>query len=85
MTTIAQRELRNNVSEILRRAEAGEQFTVTVNGRAVATVGPPGRSSFGTPQQFLDIFERSPVDPGFADDIARMRREDDEVSVDPWA
>jgi prevent-host-death family protein len=38
--TIPQRELRNNVSEILRAAEAGETFTVTVRGRPVARVVP---------------------------------------------
>ena len=38
---IPQRELRNNVSEVLRAAEAGETFTITVRGRAVARLGPP--------------------------------------------
>lgn len=42
-TTIPQRELRNNVSDILRRVEAGERFTVTVNGRPVAEIGPSAR------------------------------------------
>ena len=40
--TIPQRELRNNVSAVLRAAEAGETFTVTVRGRPVARVVPPG-------------------------------------------
>jgi prevent-host-death family protein len=40
MTTIPQKELRNNVAEVLRRAEAGEEFTVTVSGRPVARLGP---------------------------------------------
>lgn len=40
MATIPQKELRNNVGEVLRRAEAGEEFTVTVAGRAVAQLGP---------------------------------------------
>lgn len=40
MTTIPQKELRNNVGEVLRRAEAGEEFTVTVSGRPVAQLGP---------------------------------------------
>jgi prevent-host-death family protein len=40
--TIAQRELRNNISAVLRAAEAGETFTVTVRGRPVARVIPPG-------------------------------------------
>ena len=37
---IPQRELRNNVGGVLREAEAGATFTVTVNGRPVARVGP---------------------------------------------
>lgn len=43
MATIPQKELRNNVGEVLRRAEAGEEFTVTVAGRPVARLGPVGR------------------------------------------
>lgn len=38
--TIPQRELRNNVSAVLREAEAGTWFTITVRGRPVATLGP---------------------------------------------
>jgi len=40
--TIPQRELRNNVAAVLRAAEAGETFTVTVRGRPVARVVPAG-------------------------------------------
>ncbi len=40
--TIPQRELRNNISAVLRAAEAGDTFTVTVHGRPVARVVPPG-------------------------------------------
>jgi prevent-host-death family protein len=32
MPTIPQKELRNNVADVLRRAEAGEEFTITVAG-----------------------------------------------------
>jgi prevent-host-death family protein len=38
--TIPQKELRNNVGSVLREAEAGEEFTVTVAGRPVAHLGP---------------------------------------------
>lgn len=48
MTTIPQKELRNNVGEVLRRAEAGEEFTVTVAGRPVARLGPT------SPNQWVD-------------------------------
>lgn len=47
MDVIAQKELRNNVGEVLRRAEAGERFTVTVAGRPVAQLGP------ATPRQWV--------------------------------
>lgn len=40
MTTIPQKTLRNDVAEILRRAEAGERFTITVSGRPAAELGP---------------------------------------------
>ncbi len=40
MATIPQKELRNNIGQVLRRAEAGEEFTVTVAGRPVALLGP---------------------------------------------
>ncbi len=40
MVTIPQKELRNNVAEMLRRAEAGEEITITVAGRPVAQLGP---------------------------------------------
>ncbi len=40
MTTIPQKELRNHVGEVLRRAQSGEQITITVSGRPVAQLGP---------------------------------------------
>ena len=43
MPTIPQKELRNNVADVLRRAESGEEFTVTVAGRPVARLGPATR------------------------------------------
>jgi len=43
--TIPQRELRNHSGEILRAAESGQTFTVTVRGRPVARLVPPGDQS----------------------------------------
>lgn len=40
MPTIPQKELRNQVGEVLRRVEAGEHLTVTVSGRPVAELSP---------------------------------------------
>ncbi len=86
MTTIPQRELRNSISEILRRAEGGERFTITVAGRPVAELGPPAGATRGaTAAELWQVLQRTPVDPQWAEDLARMRDEDREDSVDPWA
>jgi len=37
---VSVRELRNQVSEVLRRAESGDHLVVTVRGRPVAQLGP---------------------------------------------
>ena len=43
MTEIASRELRNNTRSLLNRVEAGEEVTITVDGRPVAVLQPLGR------------------------------------------
>ena len=40
MTAIPQKDLRDNLGEVLRRVEAGEDFTVTVFDRPVAHLRP---------------------------------------------
>lgn len=40
MTTISQRELRNDNAEIMRAVEQGESYTVTRRGVPVATLSP---------------------------------------------
>ncbi|GAC1506845.1 MAG: type II toxin-antitoxin system Phd/YefM family antitoxin [Candidatus Dormibacteraceae bacterium] len=40
MPDIPARDLRNNVSGVLRRVEAGERLRVTVSGRPVAELAP---------------------------------------------
>ena len=86
MRTIAQRELRNNVGDILRRAEQGERFTITVSGRPVAELGPPPPTARSV--SFADlrrILQETPVDPEWAEDLKRMREEDRANARDPWA
>lgn len=41
MTRIGVRELRQNASEWIRRAHAGERIEVTKRGQVVALLGPP--------------------------------------------
>ncbi len=86
MTTIPQRELRNSVGDILRRAEEGERFTITVAGRPVAELGPSARSGRGaTFSELRKILATTPVDPEWAEDLRRLRDEDRAGSRDPWA
>jgi prevent-host-death family protein len=86
MAVIPQGQLRNDIAAVLRRAERGERFTVTVAGRAVAELGPlPGRRSLAPPERLAAILAESPPDPGFAEDLRRMRQEDRESARDPWA
>ncbi len=86
MVTIPQRELRNNVSKVLRRAEAGERLTITVNGRPVAELGPPSTPfRFAAPERLAEILADNPVDGEWASELRRMREEDAAASRDPWA
>ena len=55
MPDIPQKELRNNIGEVLRRAEAGEELTITVAGRPVATLGPVRRRQWVDLRQLRDI------------------------------
>ena len=41
MTTVGVRELKNRLSEFLRRVADGERITVTARGRPVAVIAPP--------------------------------------------
>jgi prevent-host-death family protein len=43
MAVVASRELRNNTRSLLDRVEAGEEVTITVDGRPVAVLQPVGR------------------------------------------
>ncbi len=85
--TIPQRELRNNVGGILREAEAGTEFTITVRGRPVARLGPAGRSRVRTVdverETVLAILVDTPVDKGLAADIGAFRHGEDPID-NPW-
>lgn len=84
-TTIPQNELRNQVGAVLRRAQQGERFIVTVNGRPTAELGPlPGARTPAPPGSLRDLLVKTPVDRDFAADIEAMRADDEAVTVDPW-
>lgn len=86
MVTIPQRDLRNKVSEVLRRAEQGERFTVTVGGRPVAELGPLAAARTpADPDRLAAILTESPVDPAWPADLRRLRDEDTDAAVDAWS
>jgi prevent-host-death family protein len=71
MPTIPQKELRNNVGEVLRRAEAGEEFTITVAGRPVARLGPAPRRRWVSGADLKRIWD-TPAPRTLADDLERF-------------
>jgi prevent-host-death family protein len=71
MTTIAQRELRNRVSDVLRRAEQGEQFLITVDGRPVAELGPHRSRRWVGRDRVLKLISE-PAVPALLDDVRRL-------------
>jgi prevent-host-death family protein len=85
--SIPQRELRNNIGEILREAEAGTEFTVTVRGRPVARLGPldqpMGRRVDVDVATVRTLLAETPVDDRLSSDLAEMRRNEQPVD-DPW-
>ncbi len=86
MATIPQRELRNNIGDVLRRAEEGERITITVSGRPVAELGPvAGGRPFASGDDLARIFEATPVDVEWGTDLEHMREEERGLSSDPWA
>ena len=48
MERIAIRELRNQASQVVRRARAGERLVITVDGVPAAEIGPVGIGDQGT-------------------------------------
>lgn len=77
---IGLRELRQNASDLVRRAEGGERLTVTVSGRPAAVLGPAADRRWQRWDAVAEVFAR-PVDDGLAADLRRIT---DDV-VDPWS
>jgi prevent-host-death family protein len=77
--TIPQKELRNNIGQVLKRAEEGEELTITVAGRPVAQLGPIRRKYF-IPSSRLAHLWSLPPDPTLEKDLEWLGGE----MVDPW-
>lgn len=71
MESIPQKELRNQVGEVLRRVETGETLTVTVAGRPVAELSPVGRRRWIAGEDLARVW-RGPVPRGLDEDLAGL-------------
>jgi len=84
---IPQRDLRNRIGEILREAEAGTEFTVTVRGRPVARLGPANLASERTvdvaSERVRKLLAATPVDDSYATDILSLR-DAEAPAENPW-
>jgi prevent-host-death family protein len=74
MPEVASRELRNNTAGLLRRVQAGEDITVTVNGEPVAvlTALQPTRRRWLTRDELLKRLLRAQADPDMRDELATL-------------
>ncbi|HEY5050108.1 MAG TPA: type II toxin-antitoxin system prevent-host-death family antitoxin [Acidothermaceae bacterium] len=79
MTTTGLRELRQQASELVRQAEAGQTVTITVSGREVAELGPIRRHRWRRGSDIGEVF-RGPSD----DDWAADRDAIAQTVVDPF-
>lgn len=73
MTDIPARELRNDVSGVLRRVEAGEHLRVTVSGRPVAELIPLPRRPTTLPWDvFIEGSDEWRADSDLTKDLALL-------------
>jgi prevent-host-death family protein len=79
MDEMGLRELRQNASELVRRAEAGERVTITVSGRPAAVLGPVPAGAWRGWSEVAGIFS-APADEEWADDRDLI----DNSVQDPW-
>ena len=80
MEEVGLREVRQNASELVRRAQAGERLTITVSGRPAASLGPVEVASWVAWETVADVFA-GPGDATWASDRDQL----DGSLRDPWA
>jgi prevent-host-death family protein len=73
MADIPARELRNDVSAVLRRVEQGERLRVTVSGRPVAQLLPlPSRPRSMAWTAYFGDADRWRADPALTQELAEL-------------
>jgi prevent-host-death family protein len=80
MDTVGLRELRQSASDLVRRAEQGEEITITVSGRPSARLVPASPRRWVTWEETAELFS-GPGDVGWE----QTRDLLDHSVRDPWA
>jgi prevent-host-death family protein len=77
MTSVASRDLRNHTADVLRQVSDGTLVTITVNGMAVAELGPvrSTRKQFFSRAELIDLLASSQADPGLTADLEQLAGE----------
>lgn len=87
MDSVASRDLRNHTADVLGRVSAGEVVAVTVHGKVVAEIHPPGdrRPRSWPKADFVRWLEEgNQADPGLREQLSESAQYTDELK-DPWA
>ena len=73
MGLVASRELRNNTRALLDRVAAGEEITITVDGRPVAVLSPATRRPRFMPRdEFIRRIVRHQADSGLLQELREL-------------
>jgi len=73
MGEVGSRELRNNTRRLLQRVESGEEVTITVDGRPIASLVPVARQARWMPrEEFVTNILAHQADAGLADDLRAL-------------
>ncbi|HSL58302.1 MAG TPA: type II toxin-antitoxin system prevent-host-death family antitoxin [Acidimicrobiales bacterium] len=73
MSTVASRELRNQTRDLLDRVAAGDEVTITVDGRPVARLVPlPHRTRWLSRDRFVRDILATSADRGLRDELATL-------------
>ena len=71
-SSVSVRELRNTVSEVLRRVEGGERVTVTVDRRPVAELIPLRRRRVVPLEEAREVISRHAADSGLPAELREI-------------
>ena len=73
MGSVSSYELSNNTRDLLHRVESGEEVTVTVDGRPVATLQPvSSRPRWMSKAAFADRVVGHQADAGLTEELHRL-------------